>query len=133
MEVFDIGIVMGSQSTEIFEQAIALHPGAQKFYDNLRSHCECGMPGCGRVAVQVNLDHLFGDDKKSIIHFFDELKACDGPASDQVIQTILADMGFLVSTGEERQTVEERVQEVIQRLFPGAIVLGLDPDSGTKH
>lgn len=133
MEIFDIGVVIGSQSTEIFEQAIALHPGAQKFYDNLRSHCECGMPDCGRIATQVNLEHLFAGRPGECMSFLDQLGKCDGPASDQVIQTILADMGFLVSTGEERQTVEERVQEVIQRLFPGAIVLGLDPDSGTKH
>lgn len=116
-EMLDIGIIMGSTSLTVFEDMVQKYPGASYFYGFFKDYCKCGDPECSRKMVQQNLQHLFNGDKDQCALFFQKLSGCEGEPSGVVIQTVLADMGLLVSTEPERKLVQDRIMEELEKIL----------------
>ena len=100
---------MGSQANFVFDDMVTRYPGASSFYAGFKERakdCPCGdPPTCARRQMQMNLEHLFDDDKEQVAEFFNRLHELGHEASEMEIRKCLADMGLLVSTSEERALV----------------------------
>lgn len=108
IEFLDLAVIMGSSCQDIFLDMVKRYPGAQQFYDHVETlPCECNDPHCSRRALQGYLAQWFEGDKDRVALFFEKLTEVDGTPSMQTVQTILANiMGRIVSTGEERDFVD---------------------------
>jgi len=116
IEILDLAVILGSSCQEVFLDMVKRYPGAQQFYDHVETlPCECGDPHCSRRAMQHYLKEWFDNDRDKVALFFQGLSLCDQTPSAQIIQTVLADMGLIVSTGEERSFVEHFEQMLRER------------------
>lgn len=52
MADFDIAVLMGSQSDAIFDEYVAMHPGARRLKKLWEGRCNCGTPDCFRTGLQ---------------------------------------------------------------------------------
>lgn len=52
MPEFDIAVLMGSQSNVIFDEYVAMHPGARRLKKMWEGRCKCGTPDCFRTGLQ---------------------------------------------------------------------------------
>lgn len=64
--VLDIGILMGSQSQQVFMEHLDLYPGARHLYDVISSYpCECGKESCGRDSFQYSINEASHGNKEA--------------------------------------------------------------------
>jgi hypothetical protein len=61
---FDIGVLMGSQSDAIFNEYVAMHPGARRLKKMWEGRCKCGTPDCFRTGLQ-EIGWMCMDDHES--------------------------------------------------------------------
>lgn len=94
MEQFDVGVVMSSQSEEIFQAYKGMSLGAQYFYNDHVGICSCGEEGCVRRLTQASLSTLFNGDKDLCNEFFDKLSTFPTqPTEDDIKYTIESILG----------------------------------------
>lgn len=78
----DIGILLGSQSDDIFNEMLDIYPNARKLYDVvIQAKCSCGDPSCPRKCFQYVLEVASEGDLKRAADFIEEAsKECSCPA-----------------------------------------------------
>jgi hypothetical protein len=78
--VLDVGILMGSQSEQVFREMLDLYPGAQHLMDVVcKIGCECGKESCGRQTFQLVLEQAIGSDRELAAAFIEEAQRCHEP------------------------------------------------------
>lgn len=76
----DVGILMGSQCDEIWEEQADLYPGVKEIIATLqKTPCRCGERGCTRRAFQYILGAASGDDREKACKFIEEASKLTEP------------------------------------------------------
>jgi hypothetical protein len=126
---FDIGVLMGSRSDTIFDEYVALHPGARRLKKMWEGRCKCHEPDCFREGLQ-EIGWMCMDDAELVLAFLDRFSGPFEPMEFEEFDKSLIQLYDAVKAKHGKMRV--RYDDGAEYEVPGGLEYRSGADQGPR-